>query len=89
MPELRNTTAQLAHLPGQHRSLVRPVALVYRRIMRTGGHQSDAVDAAIREYQRLNPDAPVEKPDASRLVIKMIAAAINADTEWFWRGPDA
>jgi hypothetical protein len=51
--------------------------------------QREAVDAAIAEYRRLNPYASGDKLTVSGEVNRMIAAAINANPEWFWRGPDA
>jgi hypothetical protein len=82
-------TLRPAHIPEPRRSYIRPVALAYRRACRAGLHESDATGAAIREYQRLNPDAPADRLECSRIVMPMICAAINADIEWFWRGPDA
>jgi hypothetical protein len=43
-------------------------------------------DAALREYRRVCPDAPADQFAASRDVNRMVAAAINADTKWFWHG---
>jgi hypothetical protein len=45
-------------------------------------------DEAVREYRRVCPDAPVDQIGASREANRMVAAAINADTRWFWHGPD-
>jgi len=81
--------AATERLEEQDRRLLRPVALTYRRAKRAGIHEGEATDMAIREYQRLNPNAPANKLSASRIVIQMIAMAISADTEWFWHGPDA
>jgi hypothetical protein len=51
--------------------------------------ENEAVDAAIRRYQELVPDAPREKVEAGRVALMMIANAIRVNTRWFWEGPDA
>jgi hypothetical protein len=51
--------------------------------------QRKAVDAAIAEYRRLKPYATGDKLAVSGEVNRLIAAATNANPEWFWHGPDA
>jgi hypothetical protein len=77
-----------AHLTNEHRTVLRPVALAYRRAYRAGASEGECCDAALREYRRVCPDAPADQIAASRDVNRMVAAAINADTRWFWHGPD-
>jgi hypothetical protein len=93
---MRSTT--LADLSGKQRSVIRPVALAFRRTRRAleaqGMHsrfaQEHALDAANDEYLRLVPEgAALSRPDISALVNPMIAAAVSADAQWFWHGPDA
>jgi hypothetical protein len=83
---------------------LRSVALAYRRVMRAPAElaatraeisrrdqkrQTEALAAATAEYRRLNPSAPDDPLEVSGEVNRMIAAAINVDSEWFWHGPDA
>jgi hypothetical protein len=77
-----------SHFPTEQRSVLRAVALAYRRAYRAGGSQGECHDAALREYRRLCPDAPADDLAASGEVNRMIAAAINANSKWFWDGPD-
>jgi len=49
----------------------------------------EALAAATAEYRRLNPSAPDDPLELSGEVNRLIAAAINANPKWFWRGPDA
>ena len=77
-----------ANFPTERRSVLRTVALAYRRAYRAGGSQGECHDAALREYRRVCPDAPADQLAASREVNRMIAAAINANAKWFWDGPD-
>jgi hypothetical protein len=77
-----------SHFPTEQRSVLRAVALAYRRAYRAGTSQGERHDAALREYRRLCPDAPTDQLAASREMNRMVAAAINADTKWFWHGPD-
>ena len=77
-----------AHLTDEQRNVLRPVALAYRRAYRAGASEGGCHDAALREYRRIFPDAPPDQLAASREVNRMVAAAINADTKWFWHGPD-
>jgi hypothetical protein len=51
--------------------------------------QIEALPAATEEYRRLNPYATGDKLAVSGEVNPMIAAAISADPQWFWHGPDA
>jgi hypothetical protein len=51
--------------------------------------QSEALVAATAEYRRLNPSARYNRLAVSGEVNRMIAAAINANPQWFWHGPDA
>ena len=44
--------------------------------------------AARAKYVELDPDAPADRLAQSRVVAVMIARAIQADTKWFWHGPD-
>jgi hypothetical protein len=44
---------------------------------------------ATAEYRRLNPSARYDRLAVSGEVNRMIAAAINANPQWFWHGPDA
>jgi hypothetical protein len=78
--------------------VLRPVALAFRRTRRaleangmaSRFAQEHALDAAYDEYLRLVPEAAaLPRPDISARVNPMIAAAINADTQWLWHGPDA
>jgi hypothetical protein len=45
--------------------------------------------AALIEYRRRVPNAPADDRAISATVIQIVAAAINANSEWFWHGPDA
>ena len=91
------------HLAEEHRNVLREVALAYRRVMRAPQEpavtraeisrrdqkrQSEAHAAATAEYLRLNPSARYDRLAVSGEVNRMIAAAINADPQWFWHGPD-
>jgi hypothetical protein len=76
------------HLSNEQRKVLRPVAIAYRRAYRAGASQGESHDAGLREYRRVCPDAPTDQLTASRDVNRMVAAAINADTQWFWHGPD-
>jgi hypothetical protein len=40
-------------------------------------------------YRRLSPSARYHRLAVSGEVNRMIASAINANPQWFWRGPDA
>jgi hypothetical protein len=51
--------------------------------------QSEALAATTAEYRRLSPSATGDKLAVSGEVNRMIAAATNADSRWFWEGPDA
>jgi hypothetical protein len=51
--------------------------------------QSEALAATIAEYRRLSPWGTGDELAVSGDVNRMIAAAINVDAGWFWRGPDA
>ena len=51
--------------------------------------QSEALAAATAEYRRLSPHATGDTLAVSGEVNRMIAAAINADPQWFQHGPDA
>jgi hypothetical protein len=66
--------------------VLRAVALAYRLAYRAGASQGECCDAAIAKYRRVCPDAPADRLAASREVNRMIAAAINADSRWFWHG---
>lgn len=84
-------------IPEQKRSILREVALAYRRAYREGKavglsppeYQRRAVDAALAAYLRLDPDAPADRLEASAMANLMIANAIRAGIRWFWHGPDA
>ena len=85
-------TINPSHFPSDRRTVLRAVALAYRRTYRAipdfrEGHQV-GLDAAEAEYRRLVPDAPADPLEVSRIVNVMIAAAINADAKWYWHGPD-
>jgi hypothetical protein len=92
------------HLHEEQRKVLREVALAYRRVMRAPQEpavtraeisrrdqkrQSEALAAATAEYRRLSPYATADKLAVSGEVNRMIAAAINANPQWFWHGPDA
>jgi hypothetical protein len=77
-----------SHFPTEQRSVLRAVALAYRRAYRAGASQGECHDAALREYRRLCPDGPADDLAASGEVNRMIAAAINANSKWFGDGPD-
>ena len=51
--------------------------------------QSEALAATTAEYRRLSPFATGDKLAVSGEVNRMIAAAIDANPQWFWHGPDA
>ena len=51
--------------------------------------QSEALAAATAEYRRLSLSARYDQLAVSGEVNRMIAAAINANPQWFWHGPDA
>jgi hypothetical protein len=88
---------QVGHLPERDRALTRSLALAYRRIWRASDHsprnvgavELQATAAAMAEYRRLVATAPANDLECSKLVILIIAAAINANTKWFWEDPDA
>jgi hypothetical protein len=82
-------TLRPGHLTADQRKILRAAALTYRRARRAGKGQSEPVDAAIAEYRRLSPFATGDKLAVSGEVNRMIAAAINANPQWFWHGPDA
>jgi hypothetical protein len=83
-------------VPESKRPIMREVALTFRRVLRARQAAGDtppqwhaaATNAALAAYMRLDPDAPEHKGEASGVANLMIANAINADTEWFWHGPD-
>jgi hypothetical protein len=77
-----------SHFPTEQRSVLRAVALAYQRAYRAEASQGECYDAALREYRRLCPDVPADDLAASSEVNRMIAAAINANSKWFWEGPD-
>jgi hypothetical protein len=64
-----------AHLTDGERSVLRAVALAYRRAYRAGASQGECHDAALREYRRVCPDPPADQFAASREVNRMVAAA--------------
>jgi hypothetical protein len=91
------------HFVEEQQNVLREVALAYRRVMRAPQEpavtraeisrrdqkrQSEALAAATAEYRRLNPSARYDRLAVSGEVNRMIAAAINADPQWFWHGPD-
>jgi hypothetical protein len=80
---------QIGHLREEQRRVMRPVALAFRRAYRAGAGYHRAVDAAMAEFHRLVPAAPVGELECSGFVNEIIAAAISANTKWFWEGPDA
>ena len=97
-------TLKPEHLAEEQRKILRAVALTYRRVMlalqepaATRGEetrlaqqrQTEALAAATAEYRRLNPYATGDKLAVSGEVNRMIAAAINVNSRWFWHGPDA
>ena len=51
--------------------------------------QSEALAAATAEYRRLSPAARYDRLPVLGEVNRIIAAAINIDPQWFWRGPEA
>jgi hypothetical protein len=94
---------QPGHLPEEQRKVLREVALAYRRVIRAPQEpavtraeisrrgqkrQSEALAAVTAEYLRLNPSARYERLAVPGEVNRMIAAAINANPQWFWQGPD-
>jgi len=88
---------QGGHLSTDHRSAVRPVALAYRRTRRAlqaqGMDARDAnplaLDAADAAFLALAPEAAgLPRGEIPARVNPMIAVAINADTQWFWHGPE-
>jgi len=96
-------TLMPGHLSEEQQKILRPVALAYRRVMRAPKEPAatraeaarraqkrheDALAAATAEYRRLSPFATGDRLAVSGEVNRMIAAAINSDPEWFWRGPD-
>lgn len=84
-------------IPEDQRAIMLEVALTYRRVGRAAKaagasppeYREAAVNAAIRRYQELGPTAPVDRREASKTALLMIANAISVDTRWFWHGPDA
>ena len=79
------------------RSIMREVALAYRRAERAAKaegclppeHHRRGYEAARVKYLELDSDAPADWLEAAARVSEMIAYAIRANTDWFWRGPDA
>jgi len=91
-------------LDDEQQKMLRAVALAYRRVMlapyepaatraevsrRDQRRQEEALAAATAEYRRLDPSASDDPLEVSGEVNRMIAAAINTNSEWFWHGPDA
>jgi len=91
------------HLAEEQRKVLREVSLAYRRVIRAPQEpavtraeisgrdqkrQSEALAAATAEYRRLSPWARYDQLAVSGEVNRMIAAAINANPQWFWHGPD-
>jgi hypothetical protein len=68
------------HLPKDQRKILRE---------RAGKRQDEAVNAVIAEYRRLSPFATGDKLAVSGEVNRIIDAAINANPQCFWHGPDA
>ena len=78
------------HLPEEQRVMRAPQEPAVTRAeisRRDQKRQSEALAAATAEYRRLSPYAAGDK--LSGEVNRMIAAAINANPQWFWHGPDA
>jgi len=97
-------SVHLEQLAEEQRQILRAVALAYRRVTRAPfepaatraevsrrdqKRQEEALAAATAEYRRLDPSAPDDPLEVSGEVSRMIAAAINVDSKWFWHGPDA
>ena len=66
------------------RDTLRVVALAYRDRRRAGYADLPSFNSAMAVYRMLHPEVPDDRN--AEIVAQMIAAAINADTEWFWRG---
>jgi hypothetical protein len=77
---------KVEQLEAHQGAVLRPVALAYRRAYRAAAERAPpdqelvAVAAAI--------PAPLPRRDGSHAVVEIIAAAINANSRWFWDGPD-
>jgi hypothetical protein len=76
----------IGHLDDDQRAVLRPVALAYLWACKRRLDEHQCFRAALEEYFRLRPDA--DKEAARRRVPEIIAAAINANPQWFWHGPD-
>src|SRR5260370_117329 len=72
-----------AHFSIEQRKVLRAAAIAYRRAYRAGASQGECHDAALREYRRVCSDAPADQLAASQDLNRMVAAAINADPQWF------
>ena len=90
-------------LDDEQQKILRAVALAYRRVI-TAPYKPGATRADLaagsetpgRSSRRSDRRVSAAKPFSSRRsarisgeVNRIIAAAINANSEWFWRGPDA
>lgn len=87
--ETNYPSGQPEELPADRRPVLRAVALAYRRAKRAGLSERKSHEAALAEYRRVDPAAPFDRLEASGDVVWFIAAAINANIQRFWHGPDA
>ena len=65
------------------RDTLRAVALAYREKRQAGFSDHPSFMAAMTVYRKRHPE--VEEWRVAEVIPQMIAAAINADPEWFWR----
>ena len=65
------------------RDTLRAVALAYREKRQAGFSDHPSLMAAMTVYRKRHPEGPEWR--AAEVVPQMIAAAINANSEWFWR----
>jgi hypothetical protein len=69
--------------------LRREVAMAYRNAREVGRSHHDALAAAQAIYFRVRPEALADRLEASARVNEMIASAIQADPQWFWKNLSA
>jgi hypothetical protein len=73
-------------VPPGHRGLRRKVALAYREAMTEGlSHQASWERAWAIYVAEAGEPVPKERSDTTLYVNRLIASAIAADAEWFWR----
>jgi len=80
LARLRPPTVSEAEKP-----LRRQVAMAYRTAREAGLLHHAAIDAAEAVYFNAHPEAAADSLAASARINEMIASAIQADPQWFWK----